>query len=314
MGGSGGAFGDKSSDDIKKIINDTIKITRDLSYETEIAALIDTLLSTYNGRDVESIRTHLNEIKNFIESEFGGTIDLKFGGSVSKHTYVDGLSDVDVLVLINKLDLSSLSPKEVLERFKKELSSRRFRDIKDITAGKLAVTVTFADETEIQFLPAIKRGEGFKIPTESGDSWSNIIRPDKFASRLTEINQSCGGRVVPVVKLVKGINSQLPDSQQLKGYHIESLAIEIFKSYPQSRPKKTKEMLKYFFERGKDVIKTPIKDKTGQSINVDEYLGQETSKDRLRISNTLDIIFRRMKNADDIGEVSRWKRILGIQS
>jgi len=172
--------------------------------------------------------------------------------------------------------------------------------------------VMFTDNTEIQFLPAIKRGEGFKIPTENGDSWSNIIRPDKFAKRLIDINQLCGAKVVPVVKLVKGINSQLPDSQQLKGYHIESLAIEIFKSYPESSPTTTKEMLKYFFEKGRDLIKTPIRDKTGQSINVDEYLGLENSKDRLGLSNTLDIYYRRMNNADTIGDISKWKNILGI--
>jgi len=312
VGGSGGIFGDKSPNDINKIIEDTIESTRDKDNEREIADLISSLLSTYNERDVESIRMHLDGIETFIEDEFGGAIELRFGGSVSKHTYVDGLSDVDVLVLINKLDLSRLSPRDVLKKIKQELSDRRFGDIKDIIVGKLAITVTFADNIEIQFLPAIKRGEGFKIPTESGDTWSNIIRPDKFAERLTAINQKRGLKVVPVVKLVKGINSQLPESQQLKGYHIESLAIEIFKSYPESSPKTPKEMLKYFFEKGRDLIKTPIRDKTGQSINVDEYLGPENSRDRLRLSNTLDIYYRKMNEADAMGDISRWKNILGI--
>jgi hypothetical protein len=312
MGSSGGIFGDKSTNDINKLIEEAKESTRDKDYERGIAEFISILLSTYNERDVESIRRHLDEIETFIEDEFGGAIDLRFGGSVSKHTYVDGLSDVDVLLLINKLDLSRLSPRDVLKKIQKELSDRRFRDIKDINVGKLAITVTFTDNTEIQFLPAIKRGEGFKIPTESGDAWSSIIRPDKFAERLTDINQSCGLKVVPVIKLVKGINSQFPESQQLKGYHIESLAIEIFKSYPESSPKTPKEMLKYFFEKGRDLIKTPIRDRTGQSINVDEYLGLENSKDRLRLSNTLDIYYRRMNDADTMGDISRWKSILGI--
>jgi hypothetical protein len=174
--------------------------------------------------------------------------------------------------------------------------------------------VTFNDGNEIQLLPAIKKGDGYKIPAEDGGSWSNIIRPDKFAKRLTEINQSCGAKVIPVIKLVKGINSLLPDVQQLKGYHIESIAIEVFKSYPDSQPKTPKAMLKYFFEKAKDIIRKPIKDRTGQSRNVDDYLGQENSTSRMQISNTLDIIYRRMKLADDVRQASQWGKILGVDS
>jgi len=70
-------------------------------------------------------------------------------------------------------------------------------------------------------------------------------------------------------------------------------------------------MLKYFFEKGKDILRSPIRDKTGQSRNVDDYLGQENSENRLKISRTFDIIFRRMRDADEVGDVSMWKEILG---
>ena len=76
-------------------------------------------------------------------------------------------------------------------------------------------------------------------------------------------------------------------------------------------PKTAKAMLKYFFKRAKDIVKTPIKDKTGQSINVDEYLGPENSVKRSQISNTIDRMYRRMKNADTIGSIAEWSEILG---
>jgi hypothetical protein len=70
-------------------------------------------------------------------------------------------------------------------------------------------------------------------------------------------------------------------------------------------------MLRYFFKRAKDIVKTPIRDKTGQSINVDEYLGPENSVRRSQTSYTLDRMYRRMKNADTIGLIDEWSEILG---
>jgi len=311
MGGSGGDFS-SSSGDYKKILEEIKEETEDKAFETKVGILINNILSDFNIREnSEIIKKYIDIIKICIEDEIGESIDLRFSGSYEKHTYVDGLSDVDILILINKLDLERSSPKEVLEIFKSHLQEMHCSDIKYITTGRLAVTVTLTDGNEIQLLPAIKKGDGYKISAEDGNNWSNIIRPDKFARRLTEINQSCGRKVVPVIKLVKGLNTQLPEAQQLKGYHIESIAIEAFKSYPDSYPKTPKVMLKYFFEKAKDIIKNPIKDKTGQSRNVDDYLGSENSPKRLQISNTLDIIYRRMKFADEVGQVSQWEKILG---
>ncbi|MFZ3134292.1 MAG: CBASS oligonucleotide cyclase [Methanothrix sp.] len=310
MGASGGNF-NISSEEYKKYDKEIKEKTRDELFDTEVAEIIGDILAEYNNRDNEAIERHLEKIKNLLEDEFGGVIDLRFGGSVKKHTYVDGLSDIDVLVLVNKCDLSNMSPREALEAVKRKIIEMRFNDIKNIEARTLSVTLTFSDDKVIQLLPAIKSGNGYKIATEKGDRWSNVIRPDKFAERLTEINQFMGGKVIPVIKLVKGINSQLPKSQQLKGYHIESMAIEAFKTYPDDAVKTPKVMLKYFFEKAKDIIRKPIQDRTKQSLNVDDDLGPENSNMRSSISATLDIIFRRMKDADETGDVSRWKDILG---
>jgi hypothetical protein len=300
-----------SSEEYKNYYKESKDKTRGELFETEVAETISDILAEYNDRDNDAIQNHLEKIKDLLEDEFGGVIDLRFGGSVKKHTYVDGLSDVDVLVLVNKCDLSNMSPRLALEAVMEKIGKMRFRDIKDIKAGSLAATLTFSDGKIIQLLPAIKSGDGYKIATEKGDHWSNVIRPDKFAERLTEINQLNGGKVIPVIKLVKGINSQLPSSQQLEGYHIESIAIEAFKTYPDAAPKTSKAMLKYYFEKAKDIIRKPIQDKTKQSLNVDEDLGSENSRKRLSISATLDRIFRRMRDADETCDVSKWKEILG---
>lgn len=310
MGGSGGSGGEGSIEDYKREIRESREKTQDAEFDTEVNRKIDERLAQYNARDSETTRDHLGDIKKHIEEDIGGTIGLKFGGSLSKHTYVDGLSDTDVLVLIDKTELADKSPHEVLDYIKNKLLEKKMKDVESIRTGQLAVTVRYKDGTEIQLVPAVRKGEGYHIPAETGNRWSNVIRPDRFAQRLTDVNQSCGGKVVPVIKLVKGINSQLPKNQQLTGYHIESIAIEVFKSYPDSK-RTPKEMVKYFFEKARDIVKSPIKDKTGQSINVDDYIGGENSRKRLRSSYALDRVYRRMETADEIKSVDDWDSVLG---
>ena len=48
-----------------------------------------------------------------------------FGGSVAKRTYVDGLSDINFLVIINETDLGDKSRQVVLDHMEKMLRRRR---------------------------------------------------------------------------------------------------------------------------------------------------------------------------------------------
>jgi hypothetical protein len=116
-------------------------------------------------------------------------------------------------------------------------------------------------------------------------------------------------KLVPTIKLVKVINDDLPKSSRLTGYHIESLAIDAFRDY--RGPQTTKAMLKHFFEAARGRVLTRIKDKTGQSIYVDEYLGSPGSKARKYVAEVLDRIFRRMRNADAARSKAQWLQLLG---
>jgi len=310
MGGGGGVFHSRTPDDYKREIREIREKSQDEAFDTAVNEKINGKLGEYNARDTESHREHLNNIKQIIEADKDGTVDLKFAGSVSKHTYVDGLSDVDVLVLVDNSELADKTPNEIKNYIKTKLQ-QKLMDVDEIRIGSLAVTVRFSDGTEIQLLPALQKGDGYRIPTEKGDTWSNVTRPDKFASKLTEVNQSVAQKVVPVVKIAKSIIAQLPEDQQLSGYHIESLAIKIFRNYPDDAPKTPKAMLKYFFACAKEEVKTPIKDSTGQSLHVDDDLGQENSPQRLRTSYTLYRISNRMTNADSSANSEEWEKILG---
>ncbi len=312
MGGGGGVFGGKYNPErYKEILRDAQSKSSNKSFETEANGMVDGLLAEYS-RNPDRTTEHLELVKNCLEDGIDGTLELRFGGSVHKHTYVDGLSDVDVLVIINNSELANGSPKEILNYIKDKIEKSNLQGVSSVKIGDLAVTVTFSDGEEIQLLPALKQETGYKIANRGSNSWSGIIRPEKFANRLTEVNQSCGGKVVPVVKLAKDIIYSLPSDQQLKGYHIESLAVEIFKDYPSDKPRIPRQMLKDFFEGAAKLVNSPINDQTGQSLHVDDYLGNYDSVERRKIGYALNRIYNRMKNADNVHDVDEWKSILGL--
>jgi hypothetical protein len=277
------------------------------SYEAGVNAVLEEAVSEYSDRDVEAIRRHIETVKRAIESDVEGTVELLFGGSTQKQTYVNGLSDVDLLARIDDPSLIGRPAQEVLRRFSARI--RRRLPNTDVTPGRLAVTVRYSDGHELQILPALSTGSGVRIPSPSGDGWSNVIRPEAFARKLTEVNRNCGRRVVPTIKLFKGAQESLPENAHLSGYHIESLAVKAFERYEGRRV--YKDMLMHFLRHAAEDVKTPISDRTGQSIHVDDYMGAANSQARLRSSSYIDRLARRLEIADRERQIGEWEKIFG---
>jgi len=181
----------------------------------------------------------------------------------------------------------------------------------DVSVGRLAVTISFPDGMEIQILPAIQTATGYRIPSGESEEWSSVIRPRRFVSQLTETNQACGQNLVPTIKLAKSVLSDQPDGLRPIGYHVEALAVEAFKHY--EGPNNPKAMLHHFFERGGQLVLSPIIDSTGQSLNVDTNLGEPHSYSRQLLSSAMDRIARRMSNADSVCSLGDWLRAIGEQ-
>lgn len=310
MGGSGGGFFNAGSSKKPRDIIEQIKREQEQSkareFENNVNQLFNDTLKSANDRDVEAINTHLDTMIQALNKEIEGNVQTLFGGSVSKHTYVDGLSDVDVLVVLNNSELSDKSPSEINEYFAERLQQRLPQT--EIDPGKLAITVKFSDGVDIQLLPSIKTETGIKIAQANGDSWSKVVKPSKFAEKLVSVNQTCNGKVVPVIKLVKSIVSELPEKRKMSGYHIESMAVSIFSNY--NGEKISKSMLKHFFEKAVSRVLSPIKDKTGQTVNTDSYLGAKDSVERKAVSDSLGTILRKIESAERSKNINQWKEIL----
>jgi hypothetical protein len=305
MGGGGGFFSGKvTPEDLARKTREAEKKTYNEEFETAVSAFLASELAQYNDRDVDGTQAVFQSVKKDLEPDIEGTVDLLYGGSISKHTYVDGLSDVDALVVMDRTELKGKQPKELLSLLADCLRARYGRD--SVTVGTLAVTLSHKGKT-IQLLPALRDGTKFKIASYDGKGWSQID-PAGFARALTKANKAMDGKLVPCIKLAKAIIATLPEQRRLSGYHTESLAIQAFKGY--DGPKTPKAMVAHFFEKAPDHVKQPIRDSSGQSVHVDEYLGEANSLERRIVADALGRIARRIRNADGAGSLERWKELL----
>jgi hypothetical protein len=310
MGGSAGTFNrNRPPEKLREMVREAEAKTADVAFQGQLAETLGDLLSRFNGRDVATVRERLDSLKEALSGEIDGSFDQLFGGSVAKRTYVDGLSDIDSLLVINDTDLRDQSPQATLNKLEKILHDA-FGTRLAISRGRMAVTIEYADGMTIQLLPALKmEGAHLKVPSSRTDGWSKID-PVAFQNALSTRNDECRGKLIPTLKLAKAINGQLPPGQGLSGYHMESIGIAAFKGY--SGELSTRAMLPYFFERAKELVLSPIKDRSGQSIHVDEYLGDARSEQRQIIGHVLSRIARRMQNATAANSVPQWRAIFGL--
>ena len=208
---------------------------------------------------------------------------------------------------MNNSELVNSSPTEVKQYFSDRLHERLPNT--EMRIGDLAVTVIFTSGYEIQLLPCIRYDNGIRIASSNNPNvWSNIVNPDRFVEILRYANIKTNGKMIPLIKLAKHIISNFPEKRKLSGYHVESLAVDIFANY--NGEKKPQPMLKHFFNEASKCVLNPIKDKSGQSIHVDDYLGNVNSVERKMVSDSLSTIYRKMQNADGSNDIKLWQDII----
>ena len=242
----------------------------------------EALLAQYTRKNTQTVTQRLESLCGFLRQK-GNVVQTMFGGSVRKGTYVTGLSDIDALLIVNQSSLVNQAPARAIEYVRDTVQDRLRQNT--VSAGNLAVTVSYSDRTEIQILPAIRTNSGgVRIADPGSNQWSNVARPDDFARKLAKVNTARDGRVVPIIKLAKAMADCFISrpSRKISGYHMESLAIDAFKDY--QGPLDPKSMLIHVLEHSMDAVKNPITDSTGQSRYVDDKLGRADSGPRKRAS------------------------------
>lgn len=303
MGGSGGTFSgpgrspEEHAEKLRKAAESSA-----LEFEVELAKEFSELLSKFNSRNTVETQERLQEIKDVLHDRLDSSFDTLFGGSVAKHTYVDGISDVDSMLVVSG-PLEDANPQHVLTKVADAIRHGLDPSIQ-VTVGRVAVTVTYPDGSEIQLIPSTRQGTQLKVPAWEANTWSTID-PRQFTDGLRKRNEECAGKLIPTLKLAKAINATLPENARLSGYHIESLGVAAFRGYDGERT--TVRMLPYFFKRASEFVLRPMADRTGQSVHVDEHLGPENSQARSAMSHLLSRMHQRMLNASASKSHDRWR-------
>jgi len=299
MAGSGGSY------DPKRVRSEVRELQAKIDaakYEADVAHLLSTALASANDRDADVIKAHLARIKQAIEKEVEGFVDLLFGGSVAKHTYVDGVSDVDALVVLNDSELSKMTPLQARDYFIGRL--RASLPETTVEADGFAVAVKYSDGVVVELVPVKRQGQTYLLPSEDSTTWSRT-RPRSFTDALAASNRAHNGKLIPTIKLAKVALTDLPEQRRPGGYHLEALAVDAFANYPGEKTPRA--MLTHFFTQAAQRVLKPIADRTGQSKNVDDNLGPSGSVERQLLADSMGRIARRLLNADDARSVDQWK-------
>jgi predicted nucleotidyltransferase len=304
-GGGGGTF-PVGSTDIDALRERAREIADQASFDAQVNGELAERLAAINSRDTEKVGDYLDGAVEVLRDEIAEVDRTLFGGSVAKSTYVEGLSDIDALVVL-KDSLQDASPAQILEHIRDTLAARlSAADVDSVRAGALAVSVRYRDGTEIQLLPAVQKGERLAISSPDGSQWATI-HPKRFVQALRDVNAAQGRAVVPAIKLAKAvIAAQLAEDQRPSGYHVEALAVAAFRDYSGSRNPKA--MLTHFFAAAARGVLKPIKDISGQSHRLDERLGPAGSASRQAMAKDLQRIANTMENSSTLNE---WQAVLG---
>jgi len=304
MGGSGGSTYTRSWSEPEQKKIDQAREKERIRLDKNINDILNDILVKFNNRDIDWTNDKLDDLLDIL-GESNEIEKILLGGSVAKHTHVNGISDVDALIILDKSEYKTKSPKELIDMFRRDLKIKLdSSDVEDVLKGKLAVTIQYKDDKgEIQLLPALRSGKKILIPSSDSKSW-NEINPAIFQQALSKANKKTDFNLIPTIKLFKSINDGLPKQKQLTGYHIEALAIHSVKNY--TGPNTPKSLLINLIEYSSEKVLNTIKDTTGQSSKVDAYLGRSNSVERKYISQILTSIGRRLVTATN---VSQWRTL-----
>lgn len=301
MSGGGGSYGQPWR---PRSVAPTFEQTRRHERAIAVAEVVQRAVSRISQTDTPALERHKQTILDALNDQFEGAYNLHGGGSYTRGTYVRGVSDVDVLLNLGEYARSDIAnkndPAALLEEMRARIQQRL--PSTSVTAGKMAVTVTFSDGHEIQVLPAFRAGDGFRIPDPQAGGWT-VTRPREFRRLLDERTREIGGGLRRAIKLAK----ELCDRRgiDIRSYHLETMAVQAFKGY--RGPTTTPDMLRHLFGRAKSLALNPMPDVTGQEEYVDRYLGAPGQ--RARLARTLAAVERAIVSAGD--DPAAWRDLLG---
>lgn len=244
-------------------------------------------------------------------------IDSFLTGSYSRSTLIAPLSeaDIDIFAVLNSKYFHHYNHRQnggqagLLDLVKRTLK-KTYTKTPDISRNGQAVTIRFNDFM-VDVIPAFNRqGGGYLIPNSISKTWISTD-PKKHVELMTNQNRLHQGKLVPLVKMIKGWNKNC--GKFFQSFHLEVLAIQIFQGvtisdYPSG--------IRFFFEKALNLVGKKNLDPAGYGGDVGCYINTQNKYDEAR--RKIQLAYERSLNAESLAFKSHiaeaiefWKKIFG---
>jgi len=230
-------------------------------------------------------------------------------GSYRRKTMIAPLNeaDVDVFVVLGE---KYFAPKGqgILLQFVRRLLRQTYPRSKMGPNGQ-AVTIGFSD-FGMDVVPAFQRPEGgYIIPDVQRRRWIPTD-PKVHVELWSEDNERHGGKLVPLIKIIKAWNRQ--HDKRFRSFHLEALVRDIVSSLSISDYPAT---VSYFFGRAQERVPLPLQDPAGYGSDLGDYMrGIQLQAAMKRVRTALKLcadapkLAREGKTAAAFG---RWRALFG---
>jgi hypothetical protein len=259
----------------------------------------------------ETISTRQKDVRAAVEEELV-VLDSFLTGSYSRYTMIAPLveADIDIFVVLNSTHFEQNGQVNLLDKVKRVLK-KTYPKTPEVSRDGQAVTITFKD-FKVDVVPGFNRsGGGYLIPSTYGGGFWISTDPKKHVEISSQENANHDGDLVPLIKMIKRWNRII--DWQFRSFHLEVLAWKIFtgvkiSDYPSG--------VRYFFDKGKNLIGTSISDPSGYSGNVGYYIDSQpkVSEAVLRFTTA----YTRAINAEAYASqnkiedaINEWRKIFG---
>ena len=205
----------------------------------------------------ETVSTRQQNVRDAVAADFE-VLNSFLVGSYSRDTMIGPLkqADIDIFTVLSSKYYEKYRPAALLDRLRTVLL-KTYTQTPRISRNGQAVTITFTD-FRVDVVPAYNRqGGGYLIPDSKKDSWIST-NPETHDTTLSVANKTHGGKLKPLVKMIKGWNRNI--SGAFSGFYLELMTKDILtgitiSDYPSG--------VRYVLDKGRERIKFQQTDPAG---------------------------------------------------
>jgi hypothetical protein len=233
-------------------------------------------------------------------------------GSYRRETKTKKLKDVDIFVVIDdegpQSSLRQRGPVAILE----DLASVLRPKYPDVYVDEMACVIGFGKEEEIvsfEIVPAFDRsGGGYEIPDTRTGNWIST-NPRIHHELTTTKNIACGGKFVPFVKMIKGLNRHLDEpvkSSFLLEVMAQRIVMEPFGEYPEE--------VRWFLATAVEQVHDSWPDPAGLGPDVNAMSNLQRTTASAALAGALFVAEKAIDLAADGHEraaVEQWRELFG---